>query len=73
MSGYRDKATHELTFNTDYTRVYQELMGEDESRLVRGVEDFEIVIPVAEVLSANLFDPDVYGRFNPPKPAAQQP
>jgi hypothetical protein len=66
MSGYRAESTHELTFTTDYTRVYQQLIEDDESRLVRGVDDFQIVIPVAEVQSAGLFDWDAYGRFNPP-------
>jgi Family of unknown function (DUF6338) len=66
MSGYRESNTHELQFTTDYTRVYQELIEEDESRLVRGVSDFQIVIPVGEVLSASLFDWDAYARFNPP-------
>lgn len=65
LSGFRAETTHELTLNTDYTRVYQELMGEDETRLVRGVGDFQVVIPIAEILSANLFDPDAYQRFNP--------
>ncbi|HEX5574349.1 MAG TPA: hypothetical protein VFX42_00645 [Gemmatimonadales bacterium] len=45
MSGYRAESTHRLTFDTDYSRVYQALMAEDESRLVRGVED-----PFAESL-----------------------
>ena len=64
MSGYRTETTHQVVFNTDYTRVYQVLMEEDESRLVRGVNDFQVVIPVAEVLSANLFDWEAYERFN---------
>jgi hypothetical protein len=65
ISGFRAETTHKVTLNTDYTRVYQELMGADETRLVRGVEDFQVVIPIAEVLSTNLFDPDAYSRFNP--------
>src|SRR4051812_41091989 len=64
MSGYRAETTHQLTFNTDYTRVYQALMEEDESRLVRGVNDFQIVVPVSQVVSANLFDWEAYQRFN---------
>lgn len=64
MSGYRTETTHQVVFNTDYTRVYQVLMEEDESRLVRGVNDFQVVIPVSEVLSANLFDWEAYERFN---------
>jgi hypothetical protein len=66
MSGYRAESTHRLTFDTDYTRVYQALMAEDESRLVRGVEDFQVVVPVSEVVSANLFDWEAYQRFNEP-------
>jgi hypothetical protein len=44
--------------------VYQALMGEDESRLVRGVDDFQIVVSVSQVVSANLFDWEAYQRFN---------
>jgi hypothetical protein len=66
MSGYRAESTHRLTFDTDYTRVYQALIAEDESRLVRGVEDFQVVVPVSEVVSANLFDWEAYQRFNEP-------
>ena len=64
MSGYRAATTHRLVFDTDYTRVYQTLMDEDESRPVRGVDDFQIVVPVAQVISANLFNWEAYQRFN---------
>jgi hypothetical protein len=64
MSGYREATTHQLIFNTDYTRVYQALIAGDESRLVRGVDDFQIVVPVSYVASANLFDWEAYQRFN---------
>jgi hypothetical protein len=58
MSGYREATTHRLEFITDYTRVYQQLIAEDETRLI---------------LSASLFDWDAYRRFNPPQtPAGQQ-
>ena len=70
MSGFRAQTTHMLQFTTDYTRVYQELIEEDESRLVRGVDDFQVVIPVAEVLSATLFDWVAYQHFNSPAPPA---
>jgi hypothetical protein len=65
VSGFRQAETHRLTFTTDYTRVYQELISEDESRLVKGVRDFEIVVPVAAIQSASSFDWDMYRRFNP--------
>ena len=70
MSGYRAETNHQIIFTTDYTRVYQVLMEEDESRLVRGVNDFQVVIPVSEVLSANLFDWEAYERFNELTPSA---
>jgi hypothetical protein len=68
ISGYRDEKTQSLVLTTDYTAVYQQLIGEDETRLVRGIDDFQTVVPVAEILSANLFDWEVYQRFNPPSP-----
>jgi hypothetical protein len=46
------------------------LIAEDLGRLVRGVWDFQLVISVAEIISANLFDWDVYQRFNPPADTA---
>jgi hypothetical protein len=72
MSGYRAATTHRLVFDTDYTRVYQALMDEDESRLVRGVNDFQIVVPVSQVVSANLFDWEAYQRFNETSPDHDQ-
>jgi hypothetical protein len=68
MSGYRSQTTHKIRFNTDYTRVYQAMMEDDPARVVEGVDDFQIVVPVSEVLSANLFDWAAYSRFNPPTP-----
>jgi hypothetical protein len=67
ISGYRDPPSHTLILTTDYTAVYQQLIEEDESRLIRAVDDFQLVMPVSEILSANLFDWRVYDRFNPHK------
>lgn len=69
-SGYRDKETHELYFTTDYTSVYLQLIDDDNSRLLTRPEEFEIVIPVGEIASANLFDFDAYELFNSPKTSA---
>lgn len=62
-SGYRDGSTQELVLTTDYAKVYQQIIQQDNAFLLRGVEDFEIVVPVAEIASANLFDPEAYERF----------
>lgn len=63
MSGYRRPPSHELVLTTDYARVYQTLLVGDPARLARQVRDFQIVVPVAEIQSANLFDWGAYGRF----------
>lgn len=68
ISGFRDDRTHQLTFTTDYTRVYQELENSPADASV--TDDFELVLPVSEVLSASYFDGNVYRRFNPAPVAA---
>jgi len=65
LSGYRNSETHELRFTTDYTAVYQQLIADEQERIVTGVEDFEVVLPVSKVISAANFDPTLFGRFNP--------
>lgn len=62
-SGYRDPETLEVALTTDYARVYQHMMQQNNAFLVSGVEDFEIVIPVAEISSANLFNPAAFATF----------
>lgn len=63
ISGYREEATQELVFTTDYERVYQRIeeeavpgLGEDEQLRK---EDLQMVIPVEEILSANLFSTEI--------------
>lgn len=65
MSGYRRSEEQTLVLTTDYTSVYQQLIAADETRLVEGVDDFQIVLPVSEIQSASLFDPTAYQLFNP--------
>jgi hypothetical protein len=65
-SGYRDSDTQELVLTTDYAKVYQQIIQQNNAFLLGGVEDFQIVIPVAEIASANLFDPSAYQRFQEP-------
>jgi hypothetical protein len=65
-SGYRDKDTQTVNFTTDYSRVYAEML-ESESLLDdERASEFEIVLPVSEIVSANLFNPDAYVRFEQP-------
>lgn len=62
ISGYREPNTHRLVLNTDYTAVYEQLVTEGKPD---ASENFRTVIPVAEILSASLFDWDAYSKFNP--------
>ena len=59
-SGYRDKDTQELKITTDYARVIQESLKEppETSNLV--YTDFQVVIPMSEIISARIFNFRVY-------------
>ena len=59
-SGYRKEDTHELEITTDYAPV---LWNSLEGLLNLDYEDFRIVIPMSEIVSARIFDPDVYELF----------
>ncbi len=55
-SGYRKKETQELEITTHYSSIILEFDKKD-------FTDFRIVIPMSEIVSARLFDQDVYERF----------
>lgn len=63
LSGYRDAATKDLIISRDYARAYQRLIEEDNALLIEAADRFQVVIPIPEIASANLFDPDVYSVF----------
>ena len=54
-SGYREKDTHELVFTVDYLSVYE--------KEHLHPEDFRVVIPVASICMASLFDHSAYSAF----------
>lgn len=62
LSGYRDEHTKDLVITNDYARVYQELITEQSPEL-ENADRFQLVVPVQEIRSASLFDPDVYELF----------
>ena len=69
-SGYRKQDTHKLEITTHYSPVIREFLGDTE----RGIhdlvyEDFRVIIPMSEIVSARLFDVDVYNRFQEPMQA----
>lgn len=60
MSGYRNNA-HTVEWTTFYQEVYLSLNGVDEPN----IERFTKVIPIAQIVTAGLFDAELYNRFNP--------
>lgn len=63
LSGYRKPDTQELAITTNYSLVYAEMDVSGSDPAV--VDTFQVVVPVGEVQSANLFDPQTYDMFNP--------
>ena len=64
-SGYRTEDSLEMVLTTDYTDVYAMMIRDDPRVSTKGIEDFRIVIPVAEVVTVSYFDPKIYEMFNP--------
>ena len=59
-SGYRDKYTQELEITTYYAPVIDQSL---EEQLFISNEDFRVVIPMSEIVSARLFFPEAYELF----------
>ena len=55
-SGYRDEHTQELFIIENYAEVLQ-------VQTYERYDDFRIVIPMSEIVSARIFDPDTYTTF----------
>jgi hypothetical protein len=64
-SGFRDSVTQAMTLTVDYSVAFAKIIQEDATVAAGGIRDFEIVIPVSEIQSVNLFDPTTYLLFNP--------
>lgn len=64
-SGYRDSTSFKLNLAVDYAAVYAKIIRQELEMIKTGVTDFDIVIPVSEIQSINLFDPTAYAEFNP--------
>ena len=60
MSGYRREATLELMVTTNYTQV---LLDHARAGSGRSIRDLGVAIPLTEVVSARLFDLDVFHSF----------
>lgn len=62
-SGYRKEDTLELKITTDYLPLVLDFL---ETQLVEEElreEDFRVVIPISEIVSVRIFDPDLYELF----------
>ncbi len=55
-SGFRDTNTKQLTITTRYWQVYQKI--QTEQLLDISQQDFTMVIPVTEILSISIYNPD---------------
>jgi hypothetical protein len=74
ISGYREEKTQELVFTTDYDSVYRRIEKENIPGL--GADDLQMVIPVEEILSVNLFSTDIeqeWFEMSPDQPTETQP
>ena len=60
-SGYRDKGTQELEITTNYSPVIAE--SHPDAKSYMDYINFQIVIPKSEIVSARLFNPVIYQRF----------
>ncbi len=74
LSGYRQEGTLELVVTTNYVNV---ILNNAVAGSGRTVRDLQVVIPLSEVVSARLFDLQVYQAFRangyPPATAAASP
>lgn len=64
VSGYRRDTDKKMEITTYYQGIY-DLMEDSESENLEGlsIEDFEKIIPVSQIVSANLFDFRAYTEF----------
>ena len=57
LSGYREPETKEVIFTTSYVQTYEDQIDDNPA------DQFELVIPIASILSANLFEPAYFEVF----------
>ena len=65
-SGYRNKDTQKLEITNHYAPVIQDFLDRENSSQPDLVhEDFQIVLPISEIVSVRIFFFEVYESFNP--------
>jgi len=63
-SGYRDPEDFHIEFTTSYDAVIKYTVENDDINL--DINDFQTGIPISEIVTVNIFDPQVYDRFANP-------
>jgi hypothetical protein len=63
QSGFRDKDDHHIEFTTYYEEVIK--YTEKSQDIDMDIEDFQMGIPMQEIVTINIFDPRVYEKFTP--------
>jgi len=65
QSGFRHPVEHKVTFTANYTKAYQLHLNSENAKNAREINnDRGIVLTVSQIVSADLFDQDLYNAFN---------
>ena len=64
MSGHRDKDTAELHITRNHGPAIQNILNDPDSPQQLAFDDFQVILPWREVISARLFDPIAHRRLN---------
>lgn len=67
QSGCRHNETQHVKFHTDYQAVYAALR---EAGREEDISDFELILPVAEIASVTIFQPDIWETWFKGEPAS---
>lgn len=62
-SGYREKGNHELIITTYYVDLIEEYLESSKKDDDLSFSDFQVVIPVSEIISARIFDFEIFEKF----------
>jgi hypothetical protein len=60
LAGHRDRETLKVNITYNYVEIYQEIDENPDKFPNFAIDDSEIVIPVSEIESVSVFDPDVF-------------
>lgn len=69
-SGYRDETDFHIVFTTSYDTVIKYTVEDEDIEL--DINDFQMGIPISEIVTVNIFDPRVYEQFASPEKSDSQ-